>query len=97
MASTSHIKTSINPTFINLDDVAFIPIRGISHKLFFNVAHNSSKHFIGGGSSVEFGRNGLPKIPDTESFEPFFDSAKTRCITSSLSQWALWIKGGVLF
>ncbi len=94
---SSHIKTSINPTFINIDDIALIPVRGISHKLLFNFNCDEWPYFYGAGASIEFGQNKASRIPENSSLEPLLNSAHTQCTTSSLSQWSIWFKGGITF
>ncbi len=102
------IKTSIEPTFINCCDINFQRTRGISHKLFINGNHtwefDGWSPYVGIGGSVEFAShssddNCLATAPDctTSCADSCCPGECTKCLTCSVSQWALWVKGGVTF
>ena len=92
----NQIKTSVQPIFLSSNDVALQETRGISHKVFSHFSYTWDRcdwmPFIGVGGSAEFGKN-----------EKCNDSCETECspclscIDCSLSQWSVWVKGGVSF
>ncbi len=90
---SNQIKTSIQPIFINKADVALQETRGISHKVFTHLSYTWDRDWIpylGIGGSAEFGKN-------ENSCDSDCDANCGYCIDCSLSQWAIWIKGGVAF
>ena len=90
------IKTSIQPIFISRNDVALQETKGISHKLFTHLNYTFDRDnwvpYIGVGASGEFGRNENSCSDDCDT-----SSECGNCIYCSLSQWSVWVKGGVSF
>ena len=99
--NANQIKTSIDPVFITCDDLQFVSTRGISHKLFAHINYTIRDTcwlpYIGLGGFVEFGKN---EKSDCKA-KPCNTSCSTQCcsncIDCSLSQWGVWIKGGLSF
>ncbi len=103
------IKTSLDPKFINCCDINFQRTRGLSHKVFVNANYtwdfdNWSPYF-GIGGAVEFaGRtsndNCQVTTPDCSVACDTSSCCTTDCsccLTCSLSQWQIWLKGGINF
>ena len=104
----NHIKTSVEPLFINCCDINLQRTRGISHKIFGHANYtwekNSFTPYLGIGGFAEFGRNDdLCCTPLTVNCEQDCDNTScepqccTDCLDCSLSQWGVWIKGGINF
>ena len=113
----NRILTSIQPIFINCDDLNFQKTRGISHKIFahFNYTcwdRDNWFPYIGLGGFAEFGKNEdscnsscssgtcdictsdpCPSISPCDDCDP----CCPKCIDCALSQWGVWLKGGVSF
>lgn len=91
-AQTQAIFTSIQPVFITSNDIDICSARtkGFSNKFFTHVNYfwdDSCLHpFIGLGGMVEFGSNNKT-----------WCASKHTCQLCTLSQWGVWIKGGVFF
>ena len=88
----NQINTSIQPIFINCNDIDInsATSSGFSHKIFTHFNHTITTYmraqaFIGLGSEIEFGRQAgcPPAIGDD------------KCINCALSNWGIWVKGGV--
>ena len=106
--SGNHIKTSLEPLFINCCDINFQRTKGLSNKAFAHISYTweltTWSPYVGFGGSVEFGKNeGCPSdCPVVIDCEPCSKTdCEPRCCTDalycSLSQWAVWAKGGVSF
>jgi hypothetical protein len=80
------------PVFITNDDIDYEGARtaGLSNKLFANIHYNwldlTTIPYIDLGGEIEFGSN-----------SDCCSSKKSCCRNSALSQWGVWIKGGVSF
>lgn len=88
------IKTSINPVFISTTDIDICErqAHGSTSKLFthFNytwIERTQWIPYIGLGGKVEFNHHGSTPC-DTDCSE---------CIAIALSQWGIWLKGGMIF
>lgn len=105
-------RSSIDPVYISLSDVDFVGIKGLSNKLFTHVSYswvtcNNWTPYLGVGGEAEFGlsRKGghCGSVCSTSSSaccEANSSSCHTgcnRCERCSISQWGIWIKGGVDF
>ena len=102
------IQTSLEPLFINCCDINLQRTRGISHKIFGNLSYtwekNSYTPYIGVGGFAEFGRVAdcdvcTPEVScdqqcDNSSCDQF---CCTKCLDCTMSQWGVWLKGGVSF
>ncbi len=103
------VKTSLEPKFINCCDINFQETRGISHKIFAHVSytwdHDTWIPYVGIGGFAEFGNNEskcnescVTLDCTTECDDTCCDTqCCTDCIDCSLSQWGVWLKGGVNF
>jgi len=110
-SSTEQIHTSLEPLFVRYTDIDFCSAQtqGLSHKLFINFDHTWYNcgdiiPFIGLGAQVELGHN--------EKTNPCCSSCglcnscccqccnncnNSSCCYCSLSQWGIWLKGGLTF
>ncbi len=95
-----HIKTSINPQFINFENIDFQPTQGLSQTVFAHLSYTWERGglipYLGIGGSAEFGSNKESNIVPTLG-ETTLANPSNACIRCSLSQWTVWIKGGVSF
>jgi hypothetical protein len=87
--------------------------KGLSHKIFTHISYSWLDHgdwipFLGLGLEGEFGSNSTLKCckqtSDTTNntascFKSCNNCCKTKCccIAASLSQWGIWVKGGISF
>src|SRR5690606_13981319 len=99
------IGTSVAPVFIKATDfdVDGAELRGISDKIFTHFSYSWTDHerwvpYVGAGVRAEFGSNSNNDgdCPNTTT------TPTNTCNDSSLnkfalSQWAIWVKGGVSF
>ncbi len=90
-----NINTSIQPHFITLDQLELCPAftGGLSQKIFGNFCYTwdhrtNATPYLGIGAEAEFGMNNHNDICIT---------TEHNCITCSLSQWGIWLKGGISF
>ncbi len=105
----NHINTSLEPKFINCCDINLARTRGISHKIFLNANHTWDKDgwtpYLGIGGSVEFGKHSSDTscetaFPDCSApCDPTAccDTKCSNCLDCAVSQWSLWLKGGLNF
>jgi hypothetical protein len=96
-AASTSIKTSIDPVFLKNTDLAVCEreTNALSSKIFTHVSYTWDEHnewipYLGVGGQVEFGHH------DDECATNCTTNCDT-CIRCSLSQWAIWCKGGVTF
>jgi len=106
---SNHVKTSVEPRFINCCDINFQRTRGISHKLFTHLSHtwdsNSWTPFFGVGASVEFGDRSSDDCCASTVLDCTSSCSTSSCcsvcsgdrLDCALSQWAVWAKGGITF
>lgn len=105
----TQVNTSYNPVFIKEEDIdlASGQQRGISNKLFTHLGYTWTDHgewipFIGIGGEVEWGRRNH-KSDCQDSCKQSDKCCKrkicydTCCQDFALSQWGVWVKGGVSF
>ena len=98
---SNQIKTSIQPIFIKSTDVALQETKGISHTVFTHLSYTWDRDnwvpYLGIGGSAEFGKNesccDASNSCPTSNCSPCCDN----CINCSLSQWSVWLKGGISF
>jgi hypothetical protein len=97
-ADSDQIKTSIQPIFIKKTDVALQETRGLSHKVFTHLSYTWDRDnwipYLGIGGSAEFGKN---ESCCDSSCDTTCSTSCDSCLDCSLSQWAVWIKGGLSF
>ncbi len=100
---SNQIKTSIQSVFLKSTDVALHETKGLSHTIFTHLSYTWDRDewipYLGIGGSAEFGKS---DCDDSSSCS----SCSTSCATSgcgdcctycSLSQWSVWVKGGLSF
>jgi len=91
---TRRINCSYVPVTLTLQDLDFVRTRGMSHKIFANLGYefgcNDWNPFIGIGGFGEFGSTGSC----SDNCARICDNA---CVKTSLSQWGIWLKGGLNF
>src|SRR5262249_3423637 len=103
-------RTSIQPITLDTASINYASNRGLSHKVFTHLSYNwmpceDYTPFIGIGASAEFGQSCKNRDCDDRRQCNNVCTPKTACnddvdgscVTCALSQWAVWIKGGVLF
>jgi hypothetical protein len=88
------IKTSINPVLITKDAISLCNqvTKGLSNSLFTHFSYTWQRNkewmpYLGLGGQVEFGKNSNNSC----------DTGCQGCMTCSISQWGIWIKGGLNF
>lgn len=102
------VGTSLNPTFIKVEDLDLAAgrQRGISNKLFTHINYTWADHcgwtpFIGVGGEVEWGRrdHSIAKVACTTHgcAQQHLTCKENCCHDFALSQWGVWLKGGVSF
>ena len=108
-AASDAVKTSLDPKFINCCDINFQRTKGLSHKIFANINHTWDfedwNPYFGVGGSVEFAGHSsddnCQTTPPDCSVACDTSSCCTTdcadCLTCSLSQWQIWLKGGINF
>lgn len=99
------INTSIQPVFIQKSDINFARNKGLSNKVFSHLGYTWNREdyvpYVGVGFEAEFGSHG-GDCGDCESEcgsceTGCDDDVQGNCARCSLSQWGVWIKGGVSF
>lgn len=106
--STTQVTTSLTPVAIKVTDLDIegAETRVISHSLFTHINYTWVDRedwvpFVGFGAQVEFGHNGNcgescnTVTTTTTTNTSCDDSSSSR--NTALSQWGIWIKGGVSF
>jgi len=108
---TVDINTSIQPVFIGQDDINFAKSQGISNKVFSHIGYSWDcecwSPFFGIGFEAEFAQHNDNCNNDcdsdcntscnTDCKDDCDDSLKGDCVRCGLSQWGIWVKGGVAF
>lgn len=112
-SSTTQVKTSINSILLKSEDIALVGTRGISNKVFTNIGYTWDCEnwipYLGIGGSAEFGQ--APKCCDSISGSSVSscstsgscntscssDSDCKDCLSVAVSQWSVWVKGGLSF
>jgi hypothetical protein len=106
--TATQTHTSIQPITLDTDVINYSSNRGISNKLFTHISYTwkdceTWKPFLGIGASAEFGQSCNNRCNETPGCGT---SCKTNCcdgdssgtcVSCALNQWAVWIKGGVLY
>lgn len=93
-------NTSIQPIFIGVSDLNIAGTKGMSHKIYSNLSYNWFDHecwvpYLGIGGFAEFGANGGCNTNCTPN--ACSNNCTNTCLQCSLSQWGIWLKGGVSF
>ncbi len=111
--AVEQISTSLIPQLLSCpQDINFQRTRSLSHKVFGNLSYNWCDNecwmpFLGVGGFAEFGKvDKCNPVNTTNVSCTLFDGSsctsdcspcKNSCIDCSVSQWGVWIKGGVSF
>lgn len=98
-ANSNQILTSIQPVFIKSTDVALQGTKGLSNTIWTHLAYTWDRDnwipSLGIGGSAEFG-SGNCNDCDTSCTNNCTNSCDD-CFKCSLSQWSIWLKGGISF
>jgi hypothetical protein len=91
--------TSQKPIFLTIDSIDLTGTQGISDKLFTHINYTwhynkTYSFFLGVGGEYELGK--CTSISDDKKDCPT-SCIIDDCLTSSISQWGIWIKGGFSF
>jgi len=111
IVNVENTHTSIQPVFIKQSDINFARTKGISHKIFSHLGYSWVDRekwipYVGVGFEAEFASHGDNCNDDccndccTSSCDTVCcDSKETNgnCLKCGLSQWGVWIKGGVSY
>jgi hypothetical protein len=108
VTNSAQVHTSIQPITLDTAAINYAANRGMSSKIFTHLNYSWTPcedytPFVGVGGFAEFGQSCKSDRCDTNcpvSCTPRAgcdDDAEGSCVTCALSQWAVWIKGGVLF
>ena len=102
--NAQQIQTSIQPVLLSCQDIDLQQTRGISHTIFGHLSYSWERDdyqpFLGVGGSAEFGKS---KSCCTNLADNTVDSNCCpeddckNCLDCALSQWSIWLKGGVNF
>ena len=105
------LKTSSAPVFLSCKDINMSRTRGLSHTLFTNIAWqfnvcDSWEPYFGLGAAFEIGKTSCSNCCDSSMCcvgccdnrcTPGTNSCCNSCIDCAVSQWSVWLKGGVAF
>jgi hypothetical protein len=99
---TFHVKTSYQPVLLSANDIAKQETRGISNTVFTHLSYTWDRDnwvpYLGIGGSAEFGSGTSCKSDcDTDCGTTDCDTDCGSCVNTALSQWAVWVKGGISF
>jgi hypothetical protein len=105
---TTPISTSIQPIFISQTDINFAKTQGLSHKIFSHFGYNWDcecwSPFLGIGFEAEFAQHNNDRCNNdcnsdckTSCNDNCDNDLQGDCVRCGLSQWGIWIKGGVAF
>ncbi len=110
LVTSDAIKTSVQPKFINCCDINLQRTKGMSNTIFANLNYTWDREtwrpYLGIGGSIEFGKHtsvdcGATSVPDCSGScvdnSGCCSSSCSCCMNCALSQWAVWLKGGVSF
>jgi len=93
------INTSIEPIFLQCNDIDLVGTRGISNKVFAHLSHtrhyNTWRLHYGIGGSAEFGLT--DDCCNTDSNCDSDDACDSSCINCAVSLWSVWGKVGIDF
>jgi hypothetical protein len=102
--NTVAINTSIQPVYIKASDINFAKNQGISNKFFTHFGYNWEcecwNPFLGIGVEAEFAQhnnNDCKESCATSCKDDCDNGLPGDCVRCGLSQWGIWVKGGVAF
>jgi hypothetical protein len=99
--------SSMSPIFLSIRDVDLVGTRGLSNKVFAHYSYTWLERenwtpYLGFGAEAEFGNNGNTHNGNCSSTSstnstasPSCSTSCKRCVECSVSQWGIWLKGGV--
>jgi len=111
-AVAQQVSTSIQPAFIQQTDINYARNKGLSNKVFSHLGYNWINRedvipYVGIGFEAEFGSDSGDDCNSCESEcgedcdsgcdSGCDDSLNGNCLRCSISQWGIWIRGGVSF
>jgi hypothetical protein len=92
--TANSIKTSFQPVLLSSADIDLQETKSFSNTVFAHLSYTWDRDnfspYLGLGGSAEFGSG--PSCCDTSC-----DTECGSCVDSALTQWAVWVKGGVSF
>ncbi len=98
--NSNQIETSIQPVFIKSTDVELQGTKGISNTVWTNLSYTWDRDnwipYLGIGGSAEFGSNSGSDCSSSCSTDTASSSCDS-CLKCALSQWSIWLKGGISF
>lgn len=94
--ASNRVLTSVQPIFINCNDINFVGTKGLTNKIFAHISYSWQtscwEPFVGVGGFAEFSRNNSCSNNCANN-----DAQSCPCIDSSLSLWGVWLKTGITF
>ena len=101
LEADKQIKTSKTPVFLKCSDLDLTRTRGISHTVFANLSYTWDRDcwvpYLGVGFSAEFASNNRSCDNDTSKTSTNNVACCPPCIDCAVSQWGVWVMGGVAF
>ena len=98
--ATTNISLSNEPCFLKCADIDLTRTRGISHTIFTNLGYTWEREcwspYFGVGLSAEFASNNRNCDDDISNTNSNKVSCGP-CIDCAVSQWGIWVSGGVAF
>lgn len=99
-ANSNQILTSIQPVFIKSTDVELQGTKGISNTVWTHLSYTWDRDnwmpYLGIGGAAEFGSGSCDDCDDCDN-TCTGNSSCDSCFKCSLSQWSVWLKGGISF
>ena len=108
--ATDQIKTSSTPVFLSCSDINMTRTRGLSHALFTNISWQFEREnwqpYFGLGAAFEIAKTSCRNCCDSSMCcvsccdnrcTPGSNSCCNSCIDCAVSQWGVWMKGGIAF
>ncbi len=99
-ANSNQIQTSIQPVFIKSTDVELQETKGISNTVWTHLSYTWDRDnwipYLGIGGAAEFGSQCNSDCGDCGDCSGCSSSCDS-CLKCSLSQWSIWLKGGISF
>lgn len=107
-AASNQVKTSVDPIPLSCTSINFCQgTRGISHKLFTHFSYTWDREcwvpYVGIGGFAEWGKHEKHDSGSSgcnvsaSNTSNCASSAGSGCVDCALSQWGVWLKGGVSF
>ena len=97
--SSNFVQTSNGPVLLNQNNLSYARAKSSSHTFFSSMSYEWNGEcwspYIGFGKAVEWGTT--DDCTSSSSSEKSKDSLCGPCRSCAVSQWSIWIKGGVSF